>query len=175
MALLTDGSPMNICEHDLIASQAPPPSRRRFRFTIGLLVKLIVLCAVLAASFREPASLLITVIGTCLALAIILRLKKDERGVNGSAVPGWLACACIVTVVFTFYWFASPIRSAIWPGILALAIPESPTRRIVGALRRAIRRLIYSGYEPPPADRSCGHMAWREVDEPSANAGMTGK
>ena len=95
-------------EAESVDSQAPLLSRPRFRFTIGLLVKLIVLCAGLGASIREREGLFTPLLGFGVALSILAWLKKEELGANGSDVPGWLACACIVVVRFSCYWFAPP-------------------------------------------------------------------
>jgi hypothetical protein len=83
-------------------------SLRRFRFTLGLMVELIAVCAVLFALIRTPATPLILIIGAVVSGFIIDRIKGGT-GIGGGALSGCPAFVSLGIVLCIYlYFFPEP-------------------------------------------------------------------
>jgi hypothetical protein len=132
----------------------------RFQFTIWHLIKLVILCAVVAAILRSECDLLSMTVCAAAAAAIAYELKTRNSPHASNAIRVWLHCIGIA-VVYGLPLYTTPGHSTfrtVAPALLIASVPDSFWR----LLSRSARRLIYS-LDPM-------HL----IDESSAPVGLRG-
>ena len=145
----------------------------RFQFTIWHLIKVVTLCAVVAAILRSECDLLSMTVCAAAAAAIAYELKTRNSPHASNAIKVWLHCVGIA-VVYGIPLFITPghsILRTLAPALLIASVPDSFWR----LLSRSTRWLIYSLYPRHLADESRGPISWRGFDDMRVDEQATGE
>ena len=126
-------------------SGTPPTSLRRSRLTIGLLVKLIVLSAMLSVIIRPRNELLVEVIALVCAGVLISALKKADATIGGSTLNCCLILLSVALVCASNYFFCQTPRAGLFApimvSVLIISIPDQFWRRLRSSAGLLLNRI----------------------------------
>jgi hypothetical protein len=144
-------------------------SRPRFQFTLGQLVKLIFVCALVLPSLRTPGgAMVLALIGLVLPGYILDRIK------GGTGIGGGILCGCLTFVGYGLisyidaYLFRDP---TVVIGDPLLILPLFLVAGLLwgAAVSIALHFIVAKTNRTHLTDDSCGPIVWRRLDD-----GVTG-
>jgi hypothetical protein len=140
----------------------------RIRLTLGQLVKLIALCALVLAMLRTSAAPWIVLLGAILPGFLIGR-AKGGTGIEGGTLSGCLVSAGF-GIVICAYFYLYPEPGVFLVGgpvffIANLSVIGTISGALVSAALCGMIKMARPFYQKPLTDDACGRIVWRRLDD----------